>query len=103
MKLTKTQRIIQEYVKNPFRDPSEIAEIVGGRYDMVHTVITAYKMEINLKLPLYVVKSLDLEYTYYLFTDTDEKMFMVIGNEIDDTSIFTEYELVFLMNEKGWV
>ena len=102
MKTTLKQNIIQEFVKNPLRDPSEIAKAVGGKFDYVNAVINSYKLEVNLKLPLYIAKSKDLPDTYYLFTEIDEKMFRVKGRTIVDPTIFSEYELYFLYNEKGW-
>ena len=103
MKITRKQLIIQEFIKNPLRNPSDIAEAVGGEFDYVNIVIDNYKLEINLKLPLYLTKSKDLPDTYYLFTETDEKMFRVRGRNLVDPTIFSEYERYFLFNEKGWV
>lgn len=102
MKNTLKQQIIQEFIKSPRRDPSEIAKVVGGKPEWARMVIDNYKLEINLKLPLYITKSKDLPDTYYLFTCTDEKMFRVRGKNIVDPTIFSEYELYFLYNEKGW-
>ena len=102
MKTTLKQLIIQEFIKNPLRNPSDIAEIVGGKFDYVNIVIDTYKLEINLKLPLYITKSIDLPDTYYLFTETDEKMFRVRKKLIVDPTMFSQYELYFLYNEKGW-
>jgi hypothetical protein len=72
------QRVIEEYVKNPTINPEKIALEVGAKLSWVNTVIDTYKDEINLKLPLYIVKSIDLKNTYYLFTETEEKKIEVI-------------------------
>jgi len=102
LKITLKQQILQEYVSNPHQTPYEISLKIGGTLYYVNEVIDTYKLERNLKLPLYIVKSKDLKNTYYLFTDTEEKMFNVSGLEIGDITNFTEYELFFLKNEKGF-
>lgn len=96
------QRIIEEYVKNININPEKIAIEVGAKLSWANTVIELYKDEINLKLPLYITKSIDLENIYYLFTETEEKKIEVINRLISDTTNLTAYELCFLYNEKGF-
>jgi hypothetical protein len=102
VKRTLKHQIIQEFINCPHKTPYKIALDVGGKTSWVNQVIEEYKLERNLKLPLYIVKSIDLLNTYYLFTDTEEKIFSVSGLEIGDITNFTEYELFFLKNEKGF-
>lgn len=96
------QKVIEEYIKTPTINPEKIAIEIGAKLSWVNTVIDIYKDEINLKLPLYIVKSIDLRNTYYLFTETEEKKIEVINRLISDTTYLTDYELCFLYNEKGF-
>ena len=96
------QKIIEEYIKNPTINPEKIALEVGAKLSWVNTVIDIYKDEINLKLPLYITKSIDLENIYYLFTETEEKKIEVVNRLISETTYLTDYELCFLYNEKGF-
>jgi len=102
VKTTLKTLVIQQYISNPLKNPYEISLEVGGKYNWVRNVIENYKKEISLKLPLYLTKSIDLPNTYYLFTETEEKVISVTNREIDDITNLTKYELCFLYNEKGW-
>jgi hypothetical protein len=96
------QKVLEEYVKNPIKNPEKIAIELGCNLSWVNTVIDIYKDEINLKLPLYITKSIDLESIYYLFTETEEKKIEVVNRIISDTTLLTDYELFWLYNEKGF-
>lgn len=96
------QKILEEYVKKPNINPEIIAISLGANLSWVNTVIDVYKYEINLKLPLYITKSIDLKNIFYLFTETEEKKIEVVNRIISDTTYLTDYELCFLYNEKGF-
>lgn len=96
------QKVLEEYIKNPTKNPEKIAIEIGAKLSWVNTVIDIYKDEINLKLPLYITKSIDLKNTYYLFTETEEKKIEVVNRLISDTTLLTDYELFWLYNEKGF-
>ena len=102
MKTTLKTLVLQQYIYNPLKDPYQISLEVGGKYAWVKNIIENYKLEISLKLPLYLVKSIDLSNTYYLFTETEEKVISVTNREIDDITNLTEYELTWLHVNKGW-
>ena len=103
MRTTLKTLVLQQYISNPLKDPYEISLEVGGKYAWVKNIIENYKLETSLKLPLYLVKSIDLLNTYYLFTETEEKMLSVTNGEINDITNLTEYELTWLNINKGWV
>lgn len=94
--------VLEEYLKNITKSPEKIAVEVGASPQWVETVISNYKLERNLKLPLYITKSIDLKNVYYLFTETEEKKISVSNRIIDDTTNLTEYEMFWLYNEKGF-
>ena len=94
--------ILEEYVKNPFQDTEKLAITLGTTINRVTTIIQNYKWEINLKLPLYIVKSIDLLDTYYLFTETEEKVVIVKDRLIINEEDFTHYEMLWLYNEKAF-
>jgi selenocysteine-specific translation elongation factor len=94
--------ILEEYVKNPFQDTEKLAITLGTTINRVTTIIQNYKWEINLKLPLYIVKSIDLLDTYYLFTETEEKVVKVKDRLIINAEDFTHYEMLWLYNEKAF-
>jgi hypothetical protein len=95
-------KILEAYVINPKINPEKLSIELGCNLSWTNTVIDRYKDEINLKLPLFIVKSIDLKNTYYLFTETEEKKIEVINRLISDTTNLTPYELCFLYNEKGF-
>lgn len=95
--------ILEQYVANPLQNPEKLAIMLGANISWVNTVIENYNLERNLKLPLFITKSIDLKDTYYLFTETEEKKIEVTNREINDITGLTAYELYFLYNEKGFI
>ncbi len=93
--------IIEELLKH--KNPSQIALDLGANESWVNTVIENYKLDISVRLPLYVVKSIDLYGVYYLFSGEEEKKIIVNNNTIQNISILTEYERYWLYLNKGFL
>lgn len=95
------QLIIERYVENPLENPEKIALELGVNLSWTNTVIDLYKIEISLKQPLYITKSIDLPNTYYLFTESGEKKIETDKNIIQNIEAFTDYERTWLYLNKG--
>jgi len=96
------QKIIEEYLKNTKQSIEKIAIEVEASDTYTQTVIDVYKQKLELKLPLYIVKSIDLPNIYYLFTETEEKMINLDGRMITNIDKFTNYERAWLEINKGF-
>ncbi len=96
------QKIIEEYLKNPKQSTQNISIKAEASLLYTNTVIDVYKQKLELKLPMYIVKSLDLPNIYYLFTETEEKMINLDGRMIVNIDKFTNYERVWLEINKGF-
>lgn len=95
------QLVLEKYVSNPLQNPESIAIEMGANLSWINTIIELYKQEITIKQPLYLVKSIDLADTYYLFTDFGEKKIKTNKNIIQNIKSFTEYEITWLYLNAG--
>jgi superfamily II DNA helicase RecQ len=96
------QKIIEEYLNNTKQSIEKIAIAVEASALYTQTVIDVYKQKLELRLPLYIEKSLDLPNIYYLFTETEEKMINLDGRMIVNIDKFTNYERVWMNINKGF-
>jgi hypothetical protein len=87
----KKQFIIEKFLENPYLDIRKLSLDYYIDYSYITLVINAYKRSITISYPMYCVKSLDLEDTYYLFSDFGEKKI-----ELNKNNNLTEYEKYWL-------
>lgn len=89
--------LLEEFKKNPNLDCKDIS--VKHNISFVHTkrIILEYKKLFDVICDLWVVKSLSESNVYYLFNSFgEEKKIKIDDNEIQNDSILTEYEKLWL-------
>lgn len=94
----KKQFIIDQYIKDKDTDFGQFE--FDSSY--VWRVLEDYKRHIETTYEIFCVKSLDLQYTYYLFIDGEEKTLRVEENTIINCNTLTDYEIRWLEVNKGW-
>ena len=94
----KKQFIIDQYIKDKNTDFEKFE--FDNSY--VWRVLEDYKRQIETTYEIFCVKSLDLQYTYYLFIDGEEKTLRVEENTVINCEILTDYEIRWLELNKGW-
>ena len=94
----KKQFIIDQYIKDKNTDFEQF--VFDNSY--VWRVLEDYKRQIGTTYEIFCAKSLDLQYTYYLFIDGEEKTLRVEENTVINCEILTDYEIRWLELNKGW-
>ena len=94
----KKQFIIDQYIKDKDTDFEQFE--FDNSY--VWRVLEDYKRQIGTTYEIFCVKSLDLQYTYYLFIDGEEKTLRVEDGVIINCEVLTDYEKCWLDINKGW-
>lgn len=97
MKYSERRRsIINEYLKNPRQNPKNIADSLLFDQSYVEFVINEYKKDFVISHPIYMVKSMSDQNTYFLFSNDEEKTLIIRNNIIQNEVTLTQYEQSWL-------
>ena len=88
----KKEFVIQEYLKNPNLDLSELANKNNICYSHVTRTVKQFKSFMSIVYPIFCEKSLSECGVYYLFAEREEKKIKTVKNYITNDPDLTDYE-----------
>lgn len=94
--------ILEAFLKNRHLNIKKFALENNINANYIERIIREYKFERTISHPIYCIKSLGLEDTYYLFSNDEEKKLEVSSGIIKNNVSLTEYERYWLGINKGF-
>ena len=98
---SKKDFIIQEYIKNPNLDLTQLAEDNYIHHSHVMRTVSEFKESITKVYPIHCVNSLSEENTKYIFAKDTERKIIIKNNTITNKVVLTDYEKVWLQINEG--